>query len=175
MNNFKDGDPILVRDDIHSIWKDRIFKMYLQDSLYPYIVYHRHLGDLQDIGYKLAIPYNEETKHLVNTILPEPDLKYEPTGCDLIYAERYRQQKEEQYTLDYDLDNHRPIELELAATCYAIPPEYRSPGIPKMWPWNAKYWKPSNDRNRDLAKAGSLLAAAIDLRKELKRRHSEIL
>lgn len=58
---------------------------------------------------------------------------------------------------------------------YTMPPEYRNPGIPKLWPLDAKHWKPSNDRNRDLAKAGALLAVAIDLRKELKRRFPETI
>lgn len=106
MNNFKDGDPILVRDEIHTPWEERIFKMYVKDSIYPYCVYNLHQGSLQDIGYKIAIPYNEETKHLVNTILPEPYQKLEPAGCDLICAERHRQQKEEHYTLEHDFDNH---------------------------------------------------------------------
>jgi hypothetical protein len=31
-----------------------------------------------------------------------------------------------------------------------------------MWPWDNKYWKPSEDKVRNLVKAGALIAAEID-------------
>lgn len=65
---------------------------------------------------------------------------------------------------------HAPEDLELAAACYAMPESFRLYGYvqqtgatPHLWPLADKYWKPST-RERDLEKAGALLAAALDLR-----------
>jgi len=33
---------------------------------------------------------------------------------------------------------------------------------PFTWPWEASWWKPSDDPIRNLAKAGALIAAEID-------------
>lgn len=109
------------------------------------------------------------------------------TGIERIAAERLRQIEKEGWTPEHD-DEHDPEVLELAAACYAMPPEHRSskivrysPGlytryddgncvvplgeskVPALWPWDGEWWKPSS-RERDLEKAGALLAAALDLR-----------
>lgn len=35
--------------------------------------------------------------------------------------------------------------------------------VPALWPWDAKWWKPTPDnRVRELVKAGALIAAEID-------------
>lgn len=90
------------------------------------------------------------------------------TGIDRIAAERARHQ-ELGWTAEHD-DQHSPEELELAAACYAMPESLRLYGYdqqadeaPHFWPFADKYWKPST-RERDLEKAGALLAAALDLR-----------
>lgn len=89
------------------------------------------------------------------------------SGIQAIAVERQRQIVEEGWDLKHDLQ-HSPEHLELAATCYATPPEFRKcydDGTPYLWPWERSWWKPSENRVRDLEKAGALLAAAIDLRK----------
>ena len=88
------------------------------------------------------------------------------SGIDAISNERNRQIIEEGWDLTHDL-THYPEHLELAAACYATPPEFRtcySDGTPFIWPWDKSWWKPSENRTRDLEKAGALMAAAIDLR-----------
>ena len=40
------------------------------------------------------------------------------------------------------------------------PARYSDERMP--WPWHARHWKPTGDPVRDLTKAGTLLAAAID-------------
>ncbi len=98
------------------------------------------------------------------------------TGIERIAAERLRQIEKEGWTPEHD-DEHCPEDLEIAAACYAMPPEIRlskdaasDPAYhrtgdhsPVLWPWGAEWWKPST-RERDLEKAGALLAAALDLR-----------
>ena len=109
------------------------------------------------------------------------------TGIERIAAERLRQIAKEGWTPEHD-DEHAPEVLELAAACYAMPPEDRGSKIvrysygfctrydegnsvfkmgeskvPALWPWDGEWWKPST-RERDLEKAGALLAAALDLR-----------
>lgn len=95
------------------------------------------------------------------------------TGAELIAAERQRQIETEGWTPEHD-DIHDLDELAIAAACYALPqvyregylgihdPEYGGDGSPRIWPWDG-YWKPvPDDRIRELAKAGALIAAEID-------------
>lgn len=85
------------------------------------------------------------------------------SGVDLIAAERIRQIIEEGRTRAHD-DQHTRAEMVSAALCYALAYTPRSPpgtGIVVQWPWDQRWWKPS-DRIRNLAKAGALIAAEID-------------
>jgi hypothetical protein len=87
------------------------------------------------------------------------------TGTDLIAIERHRQITEEGYGPSHDAG--QDDELAFAAAAYAIPPDDREMdeqfNAPSLWPWAARYWKPTpDDRVRELVKAGALIAAAID-------------
>ena len=111
------------------------------------------------------------------------------TGIERIAAERARQIEIEGWDADHD-SMHDPDTLELAASCYAAPPSHRGSktiphhytwanggrhfdddhlipigevDVPVLWPWDGCWWKPST-RERDLEKAGALIAAALDLR-----------
>jgi hypothetical protein len=101
----------------------------------------------------------------------------QPTGVDLIAAERARQKLAtrdggEGYTAEHDEDH--ADELARAAAAYALTPEQREwltiePGHnpmalgARLWVWHADYWRPTPDnRVRELTKAGALIAAAID-------------
>ena len=102
------------------------------------------------------------------------------TGVDLIAAERQRQIEAEGWTPEHD-DGHDEGELALAAATYAIPPEGREAVVWMtntegtqltkqrlrriLWPisWSLSDFKAkSDDRVRDLVKAGALIAAEID-------------
>ena len=89
------------------------------------------------------------------------------TGAQLIAAERERQKRKEGWTAEHD-DEHEWSEMALAAVCYARNGGSKAATCPRDWPWDDLWWKPSNDRVRDLTKAGALIAAEIDrlLRKE---------
>lgn len=81
-------------------------------------------------------------------------------GAALIAAERERQIAEEGWTPEHD-DGHDESELAIAAACYAVP-EYMRTSHHLRWPWDG-YWKPTpDDRERELVKAGALIAADID-------------
>lgn len=83
-------------------------------------------------------------------------------GARLIAEERGRQTTVEGWTAEHD-NQHTGGELALAAVAYASPNAfgmYAHP--PAMWPWGRGWWKPSDDRVRDLVKAGALIAAEID-------------
>lgn len=113
-------------------------------------------------------------------------------GIERIAAERKRQVEEEGWTPEHD-DQHNPEDLERAAACYAAPPStiyfvrrpvggssefYDSVYVPRDWPFDAEWWKPTpGNRERDLEKAGALLAAALDLRMRRagSRENSEVL
>lgn len=90
------------------------------------------------------------------------DLRPE-SGVDLIAAERIRQVVEEGWSPAHD-DAQRDARMVSAAMCYALAFTPRSPsgtGLAIRWPWDQRWWKPS-DRIRNLAKAGALIAAEID-------------
>ncbi len=83
-------------------------------------------------------------------------------GASLIVAERERQIGQEDWNANHD-DAHVHAELVDAAVSYALAYTAQSPpGNGRWrWPWEQKWWKPS-DRKRNLVKAGALIAAEID-------------
>jgi len=87
------------------------------------------------------------------------------TGVKLIAYERWRQITVEEFGPDRD-DKYTGGELVEAAMCYAADHfglTYTEDGSPAGWPWDPSWFKPTpNDRIRELAKAGALIAAEID-------------
>ncbi len=91
------------------------------------------------------------------------------TGIELITEERARQISVEGWTPEHD-DTHTRGELAAAADAYRIytdlllqhgdklPPCF----IPRQWPWDNRWWKPSRDPVRNLVKAGALYQAQAD-------------
>ena len=89
-----------------------------------------------------------------------------------VLAERQRQVTAEGWSSKHD-DQYKNTELAFAASCYAfhaaaaswdleddgIP--YDSHPVPKQWPWDPSWWKPT-DARRDLVKAGALILAEIE-------------
>lgn len=98
---------------------------------------------------------------------PEGDLS--ATGIGIVLSERIRQIKHEGWTAEHDAE-HIMGEMPAAAisyTCKAIEivsnDEIDTAEIrEQMWPWDADWWKPSDDPIRNLAKAAALLVAEID-------------
>lgn len=80
------------------------------------------------------------------------------TGIELIAEERQRQIEEEGWTAEHD-KQWAAFELAEAAACYAHP-FIMSTNL--EWPFDKSWWKPSENRIRDLQKAGALIAAEID-------------
>lgn len=99
-------------------------------------------------------------------------LKIMKTGIELIAEERQRQIEKENFSIKHDVKQYaNNSQLELAAVAYAMPEE-----LPTNWqreninhrsnlfPWDKEWWKPStNDRIKELQKAGALIAAKIDV------------
>lgn len=95
-------------------------------------------------------------------------------GIEAFDRERGRQQAIEGYTEEHDM-RHSCKDLIFAAICYATPEECREMKtiptslfkdaerltIPVDWPFEPKAWKPTT-QERDIEKAGALLAAAYD-------------
>jgi hypothetical protein len=95
-----------------------------------------------------------------------------------ISAERLRQVEVEGWTPEHDAE-HGEGELAMAAGCYAIghpgevkggywagagrdgSDDYWIPLKASLWPWDIKWWKPS-DRRHDLVKAAALIVAEIE-------------
>lgn len=86
-------------------------------------------------------------------------------GAQMIAQERVRQIEEEGWTPEHDAE-HENCELPRAARSYLAEAVFPfGPGDslpPALWPWDAKWWKPSSDPIRNLVKAGALIAAEID-------------
>lgn len=92
------------------------------------------------------------------------DRAVQPEGVTMIATERQRQMAVEGWTPEHD-DVHDDGQMLSAAIVYAervrLPESFAST-LPPMWPWAAKWWKPSADPIRNLVKAGALIAAEID-------------
>lgn len=90
-------------------------------------------------------------------------------GAERIDAERQRQVTAEEWSPEHDAQHARK-ELARAAACYLAIHEHDAqlrwstpPGFGfAQWPWDKKWWKPSDDPIRNLEKAGALIAAEID-------------
>lgn len=103
------------------------------------------------------------------------------SGAENILSERVRQWRDERWTDAHD-DRYVNGELVRAAMCYA---EAAHTGLvrldaskfhknpPDQWPWDWKWWKPSNDPQRNLEKAGALLAAEHDRIARMKRQQAK--
>jgi len=89
-------------------------------------------------------------------------------GLMLISDERHRQILKKGWTQEHD-NEHTHCEMASAALSYIrfAHTTSRQP-IPGCWPWDTKWWKPSDDPIRNLTKAGALIAAEIDRLQRLK-------
>ena len=97
------------------------------------------------------------------------------TGIEIIAEERQRQIEEKKFTAEGADPYHSP-ELAIAGACYAMPEGLRSMDVAltdidgsvtcvdfeELFPWQG-WWKPTpNNRIKELAKSGALIAAEID-------------
>lgn len=94
------------------------------------------------------------------------------TGIELIADERKRQIEQEGWTPSHD-DEHTKGEMIVAAVFYGLVGMGVSQGADlekslaitsavAEWPWEAEWLKASLDAERNLVKAGALIAAEID-------------
>lgn len=94
-------------------------------------------------------------------------------GADLIKEERLRQVSEEGWVAEHD-DELGSCTLAVAGACYALGVAggyssyheiwlsiYTKQAL-ELWPFDAEWWKPTEDPIRQLTKAGALIAAEID-------------
>lgn len=84
---------------------------------------------------------------------------------DDIYEERQRQIDVEGWSPEHD-DEHSEGQMAMAAACYAVSNKTpggvkRDPFLISYWPWDLRWWKPT-ERRRDLIKAAALLVAEIE-------------
>lgn len=96
------------------------------------------------------------------------------SGVSLISEERDRQILQNGYSPTHD-DRYNSGEINDAAIAYAMAAakqargesvEYLRSAVDTgefPWPWEERWWKPSEDPIRNLVKAGALIAAEIDL------------
>lgn len=86
-------------------------------------------------------------------------------GIEIISEERQRHFSVEGWTIEDD-QKYTNGQLVDAAICYAMEPEDRKifkEFFLRFWPWSKAWWKPTPDnRIKELAKAGALIAAEID-------------
>lgn len=129
--------------------------IYIPESQEPELMYKVYDGVFDNLG-KISLAMS----FLQNSGIPQD-------GLSIITKERKRQIEEEGWSLEYD-EQYTREQLATAAACYATPGPFRMfdprrDNIPLLWPWLSNWWKPSeNDRIKELAKAGALIAAEID-------------
>jgi hypothetical protein len=98
------------------------------------------------------------------------------SGAGIIFNERLRQVSQKGYSVKNDAAAYKDRQLVTASEAYLKADEgffmalagqlslaktliYKAG---KKWPWALNYFKPTEDRIRNLAKAGALIAAEID-------------
>jgi hypothetical protein len=91
------------------------------------------------------------------------------TAEQRILDERERQITAEGWTEEHD-DSHTGGELAFAASCYSSAAQHMLEGkdLPlsfNLWPWDQNQWKPGDDPNRCLEKAGALFMAESSRRR----------
>lgn len=97
------------------------------------------------------------------------------TGIEFIAEERQRQIDVEGWNAEHDDIGNNDEQLAEAAALYALPEIRRTYeyDVNNLWPWDKKWWKPTpDDRIKELAKAGALIAAEIDRLQRIQ--HSKI-
>jgi hypothetical protein len=105
------------------------------------------------------------------------------TGIELIAIERKEQKEKHGFTPARDNAIYKDgTELLNAAACYLANGQAltvgvgnkANPQILELWPWSRLWWKPSkNNPIPDLAKAGALIAAMIDMLIDRKEKTAE--
>lgn len=135
---------------------------------------HRRIAELEEAEQKLcaANVTLDARAELAERRLAEMESRTVTAAAADVLAERQRQVTAEGWSPKHD-DQYKNTELAFAASCYAfhaaaaswdleddgIP--YDSHPVPKQWPWDPSWWKPT-DARRDLVKAGALILAEID-------------
>lgn len=107
---------------------------------------------------------NTDCAALIRTAIePQTDPRDEVSdAAHHVLAERQRQISAEGWTTAHD-DQHDCGELASAAACYAAFTAAFPAGDPSSyWPWSKDWWKPSDDKRRNLVKAGALILAEIE-------------
>ncbi|EPN9761189.1 ead/Ea22-like family protein [Klebsiella oxytoca] len=134
----------------------------------------RRIAELEEAEQKLcaANVTLDARAELAERRLAEMESRTVTAAAADVLAERQRQVTAEGWSPKHD-DQYKNTELAFAASCYAfhaaaaswdleddgIP--YDSHPVPKQWPWDPSWWKPT-DARRDLVKAGALILAEID-------------
>lgn len=129
------------------------------------------------IGRGYAAMLVEDLANAIDRLLASPSPAQGATpaeaGAETIAAERRRQAEREGWTAAHD-DAHDLGELATAGAAYAAVASAQQRGAEACefsatmmisegeWPFEAAWWRPSDDPIRNLAKAGALIAAEID-------------
>jgi len=95
-----------------------------------------------------------------------------PLSVILALSERVRHKTQERFDSVHDLE-HSEGQLPKAAICYIdaalslsdkLNIRSSSTQLPTIWPWDEKWWKPTDNTIRNLIKGISLLLAEVDRR-----------
>ena len=122
---------------------------------------------LEEMGEKLENGDYEHVKTMIkdfkDDISPRLRKLWYETFTGAFNMERKRQIEWHGFDSSWD-EQYVDAELWRAARIYACAEENRvyNGDRPNDWPWDLSWWKPSTDRNRELAKAGALYMAEID-------------
>ena len=82
-------------------------------------------------------------------------------ALQMVIQERRRQIASEGFDAKHD-DRYKADELARAAVCYALPSMFHSEVAP--WPFDSDWFKPSEDKKRNIVKAIALLVAEHEWR-----------
>lgn len=95
-----------------------------------------------------------------------------PDSITDVAKERARQINGEGCSAIHD-DRWDAGELATAGGLYALDARNASSQVPTTWPWDEEWWKPTDDRRRNLVKAAALMIAEIDRLDRAEQRNAE--
>lgn len=111
------------------------------------------------------IGFHELANRIIRTFA-QPEL-FSRAVLDVL-AEMRRQVEVKGFDAAHD-DAHDAGELACAAACYLVGDVDPRAGPPSLWPWDASYWKPKDERF-DLVRAAALAIKEIERRDRAAKR-----
>ncbi|HGE6881281.1 TPA: hypothetical protein ACGB1E_004381 [Citrobacter amalonaticus] len=154
-------------DDDCVAWKPELAKLLQDGNLFDVVLMaYQDACHEGNVNWEAAVSLSEENVELKRKLyaaenhIAELEARALSQAATDVLAERHRQVTTEGWTPEHD-DQYGKSQLLWASSCYVLNTIQPFNRIPMDWPWDSRWWKPTNPR-RDLVKAGALVLAEIE-------------